>query len=115
MSSFTLGCPDRATVDALHDRGTAVSATITTPTEAQPAQHAGVDAFWLRATRGRRAPGVVRRPRGRAAGLLALLQLLATDLPVVASGGIATARGVAAELAADAQAAQAGSGFLLAP
>ncbi len=47
--------------------------------------------------------------------MLAPLQLLATDLPVVASGGIATARGVAAELAADAQAAQAGSGFLLAP
>lgn len=50
-------------------------------------------------------------------GLLALLQLVcaAVDLPLVATGGIATGRGVAAVLAAGAAAAQLGTAFMLCP
>jgi nitronate monooxygenase len=50
-------------------------------------------------------------------GLLALLQLVGsvTDLPLVATGGIATGRGVAAVLAAGAAAAQLGTAFMLTP
>jgi nitronate monooxygenase len=50
-------------------------------------------------------------------GLLAALQLVAavTDLPLVATGGIATGRGVAAVLAAGAAAAQLGTAFMLTP
>jgi nitronate monooxygenase len=50
-------------------------------------------------------------------GLLALLQLLsgAVDLPLVASGGIATGHGVAAVLCAGAAAAQLGSAFMRCP
>src|SRR5262249_20147516 len=50
-------------------------------------------------------------------GVLPLLQLVraATDLPLVAAGGIATGRGVAAVLAAGAAAAQIGSALLLTP
>ena len=50
-------------------------------------------------------------------GLLALLQLVRarTDLPLVATGGIATGEGVAAVLAAGAAAAQVGSAFMRSP
>jgi nitronate monooxygenase len=50
-------------------------------------------------------------------GLLALLQLVpaVVDLPLVATGGIATGRGVAAVLAAGASAAQLGTAFMLCP
>jgi len=50
-------------------------------------------------------------------GLLALLQLVrsVTDLPLVATGGIATGRAVAAVLAAGASAAQLGTAFMLTP
>ena len=50
-------------------------------------------------------------------GLLALLQLVraVTDRPLVATGGIATGRGVAAVLAAGASAAQLGTAFMLTP
>jgi nitronate monooxygenase len=50
-------------------------------------------------------------------GLLALLQLVQAevDVPLVATGGLATGRGVAAILAAGASAAQLGSAFMRAP
>jgi nitronate monooxygenase len=50
-------------------------------------------------------------------GLLALLQLVgaAVDLPLVATGGVATGRAVAAVLLAGATAAQVGSALMLAP
>ena len=51
-------------------------------------------------------------------GLLALLQLVAAavpDLPLVATGGIATGRAVAAVLAAGAAAAQVGTAFMRCP
>jgi len=50
-------------------------------------------------------------------GLLALLQLVrrATDLPLVATGGISTGAGVAAVLAGGASAAMLGTAFMLTP
>jgi nitronate monooxygenase len=50
-------------------------------------------------------------------GLLALLSLVLEQsaLPLVASGGIATGRGIAAVLCAGARAAQMGSAFMLCP
>ncbi len=107
--------PGRATVDALHHRGTAVWATITTPAEARRAQDAGVDALVAQGYEAGGHQGSFADADDEPLGLLALLQLLGTDLPVVATGAIATARGVAAVLAAGAQAAQAGSAFLLCP
>ena len=69
----------------------------------------GVEAGGHRGSFDEAAPGEV--------GLLALLQLVgaASDLPLVASGGVATGRGVAAVLAAGAAAAQLGTAFLLTP
>ena len=48
-------------------------------------------------------------------GLLVLLQLVRTELPLVASGGLMTRAAVGAVLAAGASAAQLGTAFLLSP
>jgi nitronate monooxygenase len=113
--SFTFGCPDRATVDALHACGTAVWATVTTPAEARQARDAGADAVVAQGAEAGGHRGSFTDRDDEPLGLLALLQALDTDLPVVAAGGIATARGVAAVLAAGAGAAQAGTAFMLCP
>ncbi len=115
--SFAFGCPTRSEVRRLHDVGTAVWPTVTTPDEALIARGAGADALVVqgveagghRASFDDGAPGDV--------GLLALLQLVgaAVDLPLLATGGIATGRGVAAVLAAGARAAQLGTAFMRCP
>ena len=115
--SFTFGCPDAEEVAAFERAGCSVWVTVTTPTEAVTARRAGADALVVqgveagghRGSHDPAAPGDI--------GLLALLQLVRaeTDLPLVATGGIATGRGVAAVLAAGAQAAQLGTAFMHAP
>ena len=115
--SVTFGCPSRSEVDALHSAGCALWVTVTTPAEALTAHEAGADALVVqgveagghRGSFDERAPGDV--------GLLALLQLVraVTDLPLVATGGIATGHGIAAVLAAGAAAAQLGTAFMLTP
>lgn len=113
--SFTFGCPDRATVDALHRAGSAVWVTVTKPDEARRAQRAGADAVVAQGAEAGGHQGSFRDENREPLGLLTLLQLLDTRLPVVAAGGMATRRGVAAVLAAGAQAAQAGTAFMLCP
>ncbi|HET8758273.1 MAG TPA: nitronate monooxygenase [Solirubrobacteraceae bacterium] len=115
--SFTFGCPPRGDVRALQHAGGAVWVTVTRPEEAVQAAEAGADALVVqgteagghRATFDDAAPGDI--------GLLALLQLVgdAVDLPLIATGGIATGRGVAAVLAAGADAAALGTAFMLCP
>jgi nitronate monooxygenase len=115
--SFTSGCPGEAVVRSLQAAGCAVWATVTTPEEAATAAGAGVDALVVQGIEagGHRA-SFDEAARGHV-GLLALLQLVraVTDLPLVATGGIATGRAVAAVLAAGAGAAQLGTAFMLTP
>jgi nitronate monooxygenase len=109
--SFTFGCPSRSVLDGLGETWV----TVTTPAEARAAAAAGADALVVqgveagghRATFDDAAPGEI--------GLLALLQLVRAevDLPLVATGGIATGPGIAAVLAAGAAAAQLGTAFML--
>jgi nitronate monooxygenase len=111
--TFAFGCPP---ADVLADLPEAW-VTVTTPGEARAAAAAGahalvvqgVEAGGHRGTFDDAAPGDV--------GLLALLQLVraTVDLPLVATGGIATGRAVAAVLAAGAAAAQLGTAFMLCP
>jgi nitronate monooxygenase len=115
--SFTFGCPPRGDVRALQHAGAAVWVTVTRPEEAVEAAEEGADALVVqgteagghRATFDDTAPGDI--------GLLALLQLVAAvvDLPLIATGGIMTGRGVAAVLAAGADAAALGTAFMLCP
>src|SRR5215211_6764229 len=114
--SFTFGCPARDEIEALHAAGCAAWVTVTTTAEAAAARDAGADVLVVQGVEagGHRgswddaAPGDI--------GLLALLQTVgaAVDLPLVATGGIATGRGVAALLAAGAAAAQIGTALMLA-
>lgn len=109
--SFTFGCPPRDVLERVGETWV----TVTTPAEARTAAAAGADALVVqgveagghRATFDDAAPGEI--------GLLALLQLVRAevDLPLIATGGIATGRGVAAVLAAGAGAAQLGTAFML--
>jgi nitronate monooxygenase len=116
--SFTFGCPDRAVIEALQRAGSEVWVTVTTPEEAAQAQGAGADALVVQGSEagGHRA-SFVDRPDLPLYSLLALLELVVeqTSLPMVASGGIATGRAIAAVLCAGAKAAQMGSAFMLCP
>jgi nitronate monooxygenase len=117
VASFTFGCPAPEEIASLRAAGAEVWVTITTPAEAAEAAEAGADVLVAQGVEagGHRASFDDERPGDL--GLLALLQALQreTDLPVVATGGIATGQGVAAVLAAGAAAAQLGTAFMLTP
>ncbi|MFN2529273.1 MAG: NAD(P)H-dependent flavin oxidoreductase [Candidatus Baltobacteraceae bacterium] len=95
-------------VSALHDAGILVSCQIQNRQWAQVALDAGVDFLVAQGTEAGGHTGAV--------GTLPLLQIVLemTDKPVIAAGGIATGRGVAAVLAAGASGAWIGTPFLLA-
>ena len=113
--SFTFAAPPREVVASLQSAGTRVWITVTTPEEARAAAHAdalvvqGVEAGGHRGSFDDAAPGDI--------GLLALLQLVraVSDRPMIAAGGITTGAGIAAVLAAGAEAAQLGSAFMRCP
>jgi nitronate monooxygenase len=114
--SFTFGCPERAEVERLQAAGCAVWITVTTPAEAVAVRDAGADALVVQGVEAGGHRGSFDDTAPGEIGLLALLQLVAAEvpLPMVATGGIATGRGVAAVLAAGAAAAQVGTAFMLA-
>lgn len=103
------GEPDPRVVERLHAGGAIVSRQVVSAEEARAAEATGCDMVVARGIEagGRTTGGI---------GLLPLLDavLEAVDIPVVAAGGIATARGVAAVLAAGAAAARVGTRFLVA-
>ena len=115
--SFAFGCPSTDVVGRLRDDGIAVWVTVTTPDEAVAARDAGADALVVQGFEagGHRATFDDSRPGD--IGLLALLQLLSAefDLPLIATGGLMTGRGVAGALAAGASAAQIGTALMLTP
>jgi len=116
--SFTFGCPQDATVAALQAAGSEVWVTVTDPTEARLAASAGADALVVQGVEAGGHRASFDDVDGAAEiGLLALLQLVrrAVELPLVATGGIASGEAVAAVLAAGAVAAQVGSAYMLCP
>jgi nitronate monooxygenase len=104
-------------MDQLHDAGAEVWVTVTTPAEARTATSAGADTLVVQGVEAGGHRGSLDEDRPGDLGLLVLLQLVreVSGLPLVATGGIATGRGVAAVLAAGASAAQLGTAFMLAP
>src|SRR3954454_19862137 len=116
--SFTFGCPPAETVERVRAAGAAVWVTVTGPEEAEQAVAAGADALVVQGAEagGHRGTFVDREDRPDY-GLLALLALVRArvDVPLVATGGIATGRSVAAVLAAGAAAAQVGTAFMRSP
>jgi nitronate monooxygenase len=116
VASFTFGCPAAGDVTDLRRAGVEVWVTVTSAAEARQAEAAGARGLVVQ---GAEAGG----HRGsfddttEPVGLLALLRLVAaaTQVPLIASGGIMDAAGTAAARAAGAVAVQAGTAFMLAP
>ncbi|HLO93176.1 MAG TPA: nitronate monooxygenase [Burkholderiaceae bacterium] len=115
--SFVMGDPGPALVQALRDEGLVVIGTATQLSEALQLQESGVHAVVAQGYEaGGHRGGFHGRPEGALIGTLALVPQLvdALYLPVIAAGGIADARGMAAARALGATAAAVGTAFLLA-
>jgi nitronate monooxygenase len=112
--STTFGCLSAKTVARLQESGTRVWAMVTAAHEARAARDAGVDALVVQGAEAGGHRGAWRDD-GEATPLLELLASIDVGLPLIATGGIVDRDGVAAALAAGAQAAQVGTAFLLCP
>jgi nitronate monooxygenase len=115
--SFTFGCPDRDVVAALQAVDVSVWCTVTTAGEARLAAAAGVEALVVQGSEAGAHQGSFDDTDDQPVALLELLPLVrsATELPLVAAGGIADGAGLAAALAAGAFAGQVGTALLLTP
>jgi nitronate monooxygenase len=100
-------------------RGIAWFAIVSTLAEAKIVADAGADAIVVQGAEagGHRAAFDAERAEHELVGLFSLLPAVvdAVDVPVIATGGIADARGVAAAFALGASAVQIGTGFLRCP
>lgn len=115
--SFTFGCPSERVIDELHHAGAEIWVTVTSPAEARVAHQAGADALMVQGVEAGGHRGSFDDTAPGEIGLLALLQLVAAavDMPLIATGGIATGKAIAAVLAAGARAAALGTALLLTP
>ncbi|MFA7587718.1 MAG: nitronate monooxygenase [Novosphingobium sp.] len=106
-------------VRRMKDSGVAWFATVTTVEEARVAAEAGADVIVAQGSEAGGHRGAFDRERAerQLVGLFSLLPAVvdAVDVPVVATGGIADARGITAALALGASAVQIGTGFLRCP
>lgn len=114
--SVVFGAPSGETVDEAHRRGIRVIGTATTVAEAIALAGSGVDA--VVATGSEAAGHRVSFLKPADESLVGLMSLLpqvvdAVDVPVIAAGGIADRRGVAAAFALGASGVQAGTTFLV--
>lgn len=115
VASFAFGIPDADTVAALEDRGIRVLATATTVAEAHTLEAAGADAIVATGVEaGGHRVSFLRPAEESLVGVLALVPQVvdAVSVPVVAAGGIADRRGVAAAFALGAAGVQVGTAFL---
>jgi nitronate monooxygenase len=112
--SFHFGLPEQRIVDALKADGAIILCSATTPAEARELEARGVDAIVAQGWEagGHQGHFLTERPAG--IGTMALLPQVvdAVRVPVVAAGGIADGRGIAAALALGAAGVQIGTAFL---
>ena len=113
--SFIFGVPSAAIVASCRAHGIITMGVVTTPQEARTMEDAGLDAVIASGFEagGHRA-SFLRSAESSLTGTFALVPQVvdAVKIPVVAAGGIADARGVAAALTLGAHGAQIGTAFL---
>lgn len=113
--SVVFGVPDPTLVEAARGRGIRIIGTATSVAEAVALEAAGVDAVVASGLEaGGHRVSFLRRPEDSLVGTLALVPQVvdAVGIPVIAAGGIADRRGVAAAFALGAQGVQVGTAFL---
>jgi len=113
--SFIFGIPPKEILDECRAKGIVMIGTATTPDEAVALQNAGVDVivgsgFEAGGHRG----SFLRAAEDSVTGTFSLVPRIVdvVDVPVIAAGGIADARGVIAAFALGAEAVQMGTAFL---
>src|SRR6266851_6747719 len=113
--SFIFGIPQKEILDECRAKGIVTIGTATIPDEAVALQNAGVDVivgsgFEAGGHRG----SFLRAAEDSVTGTLSLIPRIVdvVDVPVIAAGGIADARGVIAAFALGAEAVQMGTAFL---
>jgi nitronate monooxygenase len=116
--SFHFGLPAREALEAIHAAGMVVMASATTVAEARHLEEHGADAVVAQGAEagGHRGSFLIEGDEGPVGTLALVPQVVdAVGVPVIAAGGIADGRGLAAALALGAGAAQMGTAFLRCP
>jgi nitronate monooxygenase len=116
--SFHFGLPDEALLTRVKATGALVLASATTVEEARWLAQRGCDAVIAQGAEagGHRSMFLATAPEQQVGGFALVPQIVdAVDVPVIAAGGIADARGIVAAFALGASAVQIGTAYLFCP
>jgi len=116
--SFHFGLPEKPLVDRLKAAGCVIFSSATTVAEARWLEDHGVDAVIAQGIEagGHRGMFLTTEPASQLGTLVLVPQVVdAVQVPVIAAGGIADGRGIAAAFALGASAVQMGTAYLLCP
>jgi len=112
--SFHFGLPDQNIVEKLKQERLIILCSATTQAEAKDLEARGVDAIIAQGWEAGGHHGFYLKDHTAAIGTIALVPQLvdAVDIPIIAAGGIADGRGIAAAFALGAAGVQIGTAFL---